>query len=59
MRRGLNEDNIYRGIIKQMLGQRCPSSIPNKEHIVSCSDAIAKCVLEYSKSRGLVSEEES
>lgn len=56
MRRGIWEGNVKRGIIKQLLGQRCPSYIPNREHILSCSDAIARCVLEYSKSRDIVEE---
>jgi len=58
MRRSIWEGNTKEGIIKQLLNQRCPASVPNKEHIVSCSDAIAKCVLEYSKSRDLLNEKE-
>jgi len=30
--------------------------IPNKDHIVSCSDAIGRMVLEYLKARGLYEE---
>jgi hypothetical protein len=58
MRRSIWEGNTKDGIIKQLLGQRCPSYVSNKEHILSCSDAIARCVLEYSKSRDLINEEE-
>ncbi len=58
MRRSIWEGNTKEGIIKQLLGQRCPSYRVNKEKILSCADAIARCVLEYSKSRDLVNEEE-
>src|SRR3990167_6053920 len=47
LRRSFNEDNTKEAIIKQLLGHRCSIVIPNKEHIISCSDAIAKAVLEY------------
>lgn len=56
MRRSIWEGNTEDGVIKQLLGQRCPSYRANKEHIQSCSDAIARCVLEYSKSRDLIDE---
>jgi len=58
MRRSIIEENTKEGIIKQLLYQRCPSYRANKEHIQSCSDGIARCVLEYCKSRDLVNEEE-
>jgi len=57
MRRSIWEGNTKEGIIKQLLGQRCPSYRVNKERILSCADAIARAVMEYSKSRGLVNEE--
>ena len=59
MRRSIWEGNTKEGIIKQLLGQRCSLAIVDpKEHILSCSDAIARCVLEYSKSRDLVKEDD-
>jgi len=58
MRRSIWEGNTKEGIIKQLTSQRCPLAIVNKEHnITSCADAIARCVLEYSKSRDLIQEE--
>ena len=59
LRRSIWEGNTYEGIIKQLKGQRCPSFVANREHILSCSDAIARCVLEYSKSRDLLNEKEA
>ena len=56
LRRSLWEGNTKEGVVKQLLGQRCPNAIANKEHIVSCPDAIARAVLEYAKSRDLVKE---
>ena len=56
LRRSIWEGSTKEGVIKQLLGQRCPSAIANKEHILSCPDAIARAVLEYSKSRGIVDE---
>lgn len=58
LRRSFEEENVKEAIIKQLLGHRCSMIIPNKEHIVSCSDAIAKAVLEYAKSRGWIEENE-
>ena len=49
LRRSLWEGTTERGIIKHLMFQTCPSVIPNKEHIVSCSDAVGRCVLEYLK----------
>jgi hypothetical protein len=49
LRRSLWEGTTQRGIIKHLQHQRCPSAVPNKDHIVSCSDAIGRCVLEYLK----------
>jgi hypothetical protein len=49
LRRSLWEGTTERGIVKQLLNQRCPSAIPNKEHIVSCADAIGRAVLDYVK----------
>lgn len=57
MRRSIWEGNTKEGIIKQLLGQRCPSYRVNKERILSCADAIARAVMEYSKSRDLINEE--
>ena len=56
MRRGLWEKNIEKGIVKQLLNVRCNSTIPNKEHICSCSDAIGKSVKEYIEMKGIKDE---
>ena len=57
MRRSIWEGNTKEGIIKQLLGQRCSMAIADpKEHVVSCSDAISKCVLKYCKMRDLVKD---
>jgi len=49
LRRSIFEGITMRAIVKQLQHQRCPSAVPNKDHIVSCSDAIGRCVLEYLK----------
>jgi len=47
LRSGVRVDSI----IKQLLGIRCPSPVwQNGDQIVSCSDAIAKALKEYTKS---------
>ena len=56
IRRGLWEKNIETGIIKQLLNVRCNSTIPNKEKICSCSDAIGKGLKDYAEIRGLKDE---
>jgi hypothetical protein len=53
LRRSVWEGTTKRAIIKHLCGHRCNTVIPNKDHILSCSDAIGQCVLEYIKSRGL------
>jgi thiazole synthase ThiGH ThiG subunit len=47
LRRSLWEGTTKEAVIKQLLGQRCNKVLPNKEHTVSCADAIAKAVLQY------------
>ncbi len=56
LRRSVWEGTTKRAIVKQLLGHRCYAS-PNKDKTTSCVDAIARCVLEYSKSRDLINEE--
>jgi len=56
LRRSVWEGDTQRAIVKQLLGNRCNMISPNKDHIVSCSDAIGKMVLEYLKARGLAEE---
>ena len=51
LRRSIWEGTTQRAIIRQLCGQRCNMAKLNQEHIVSCSDAIGKAVLEYIKSR--------
>lgn len=53
LRRSLWEGTAQRALVKHLLNHRCQVVIPNKEHIVSCSDAIGRMVLEYLKARGL------
>ena len=57
LRRSVWEGDTKRAIVKQLLNHRCNNVFPNKEHIVSCPDAIGRMVLEYLKSRGLDEEE--
>jgi len=57
LRRSSWEGNTKRGIVKQLLNQRCPNAIVNKDRTVSCADAIARAVLEYAKSRDWIQEE--
>lgn len=47
IRRAVWEGTIHKGIIKHLQGQRCNSMPPNKDHVCSCTDAIAKCLEEY------------
>jgi len=58
LRRGLWEDTVKDGIIKQLMykSEKCQGYVPNKEKITSCADAIGRCVLEYAKSRGWIVE---
>ena len=56
LRRSIWEGDTQRAIVKQLLNNRCNLVIPNKDHIVSCSDAIGRMVLEYLKARGLYEE---
>ena len=58
LRRSMWEGTAQRAIVKHLLNHRCQVVLPNKEHIVSCSDAIGRMVLEYIKARGLDEEEE-
>jgi hypothetical protein len=57
LRRSIPEGHSYRAIIKHLENHRCQKSVPNAEHIVSCSDAIGKMVLEYVKAREEEKEE--
>ena len=57
LRRSIWEGQTQKAIVKQLLNNRCNVTIPNQEHIVSCSDAIGKMVLEYLKARNLHEEE--
>lgn len=58
LRRSVWENNTKKAIIKHLLNHRCNMIVPNKEHIVSCVDAIGRMVLEYIKARGLDEIEE-
>src|SRR5574343_1348066 len=58
LRRSVDEGNTKNAIIKHLLNHRCSMVVPNKEHIVSCADAIGRMVSEYAKSRGIVEFEE-
>ena len=58
LRQSLWEGTTQRAVVKHLLNHRCQMAVPNQEHIVSCSDAIGRCVLEYIKSRGLDEIEE-
>jgi hypothetical protein len=58
LRRSVDENNTKRAIVKHLLNHRCHMAIANKDHIVSCADAIGRMVLEYIKSRGLDEAEE-
>lgn len=53
LRRSIWEGNTKEAIVKQLLGHRCNMATPNKEHIVSCPDAIARAVLQYMEMTGL------
>ena len=53
LRRSIWEGTTKRAIIKQLMYERCPAAIPNKEHIVSCSDAIGRAVLQYCEMKGI------
>jgi len=57
LRQSIWEGTTQRAIVKHLKNHRCSIIIPNQEHIVSCVDAIGKCVLEYLKARGLDEEE--
>lgn len=59
LRRSVWEGTTKRAIVKHLCGHRCNVAIPNKDHIISCSDAVGKCVLEYIKARGLDEIEEN
>jgi hypothetical protein len=58
LRRSLWEGTAQKALIKHLMNHRCHKIIPNEDHIVSCSDAIGKMVLEYVRSRGLDEIEE-
>ncbi len=58
LRRSIWEGDTQRAIVKQLLNNRCNMAAANKDHIVSCPDAIGRMVLEYLKARGLHIEEE-
>lgn len=47
MRRSIFEGSVQRGIIKQLRHERCNNCPPNKDHVVSCADAIGSMVEEY------------
>lgn len=49
LRRSIWEGTTNKAIVKHLMFQRCPSAVANKDHIVSCADAIGRCVLEYLK----------
>jgi thiazole synthase ThiGH ThiG subunit len=53
LRRSMWEGTAQKAIVKHLLNHRCQVVVPNSEHIVSCSDAIGRMVLEYLKARGL------
>ena len=53
LRKSIWEGNTQKAIVKHLLNHRCNMATPNQEHIVSCSDAIGRCVLEYLKARNL------
>jgi len=59
LRQSIWEGTAQEAIVKHLKNHRCSMAVPNKEHIVSCSDAIGRCVLEYLKARGLDEEEKS
>ena len=49
LRRGIWEGTVNDGVIKQLLNIRCNTLPPNEAHVLSCADAIGKCVQEYLK----------
>jgi thiazole synthase ThiGH ThiG subunit len=53
LRRSMWEGNAQKAIVSHLKNHRCTKIIPNEEHIVSCSDAIGRMVLEYLKARGV------
>lgn len=53
LRHSLWEGTTQKAIVKHLLNHRCNMAVANKEHVVSCVDAVGKMVLEYIKSRGL------
>ena len=57
LRRSIWEGTTRKGIVKQLLNQRCANATPNKDNIVSCADAIARAVLEYAKTKDLTEKE--
>jgi hypothetical protein len=52
LRRSLWEGTTQKALVKHLINHRCQKVVPSEEHIVSCSDAIGKMVLEYLKARG-------
>lgn len=59
LRRSLYEGTAQRALVRHLLNHRCQVVVPNSEHVVSCSDAIGKMVLEYVKARGLDESEQT
>jgi hypothetical protein len=59
LRHSLWEGTTQRALVKHLLSNRCNMAVPNQEHIVSCSDAIGRMVLEYLKARNLDEEEKT
>lgn len=53
LRHSVWEGNTQKAVVKHLLNHRCNMVVPNEDHIVSCSDAIGRCVLEYLKARNL------
>jgi len=53
LRHSVWEGNTKKAVVKHLLNHRCAMATANEEHIVSCSDAIGRCVLEYLKARNL------
>jgi len=56
LRYSISAGHSKRAIVKHLLNHRCQVVVPNEDHIVSCSDAIGKMVLEYAKAREVEDE---
>jgi len=58
LRNSLWEGTTQKALVKHLLNNRCNNVIVNKDHIVSCADAIGRMILEYLKARNLHEEKD-